>query len=198
MVDKDGLFISGPAVVKILHDNRPLFRRFESPLRRVGGLLLHLEMAWDALYEVRFMDQADDLHFEAASGTAERVHFPDFLYELPPGLGWHPPRLVFGHIQHGRLVWEDWSGYRTVAHRSLQPFWFRLCRVREVKGAPVSFASSILTDCRCHADKFHPALQGLFNLRIVQAIQMKCELGCCGGEPRSKVFEEQALILSGA
>jgi len=49
------------------------------------------------------MNEADDLHFTAASGTAERVHFPDFLDEFPPGLGRNPPRLVLGHIEHGRL-----------------------------------------------------------------------------------------------
>jgi|GEM_PF-3546337 hypothetical protein len=26
-----------------------------------------------------------------------------FLYELPPGLGRYPPRLVLGHIEHCRL-----------------------------------------------------------------------------------------------
>ena len=29
-----------------------------------------------------------------------RVHLPDCFYELPPGLGRHPPRLVLGHIEH--------------------------------------------------------------------------------------------------
>ena len=54
-------------------------------------------------YDVRFMDEADDLHFTAASGTAERVHFPDFLDEFPPGLGRNPPKVVLGHIEHRRL-----------------------------------------------------------------------------------------------
>ena len=43
-------------------------------------------MAEDARYDVRLMDEADDLHFTAASGTAERVNFPDLFYELPPSL----------------------------------------------------------------------------------------------------------------
>jgi hypothetical protein len=33
-------------------------------------------MVEDARYYVRFMDEADDLHFVVASGTDERVYFP--------------------------------------------------------------------------------------------------------------------------
>jgi hypothetical protein len=76
VVDDDRLFISGPAVVEILHDNRPVRGRFVFSLMGVGGLLPQAQMAEDARYYVRFMDEADDLHFVAASGTAERVHFP--------------------------------------------------------------------------------------------------------------------------
>jgi hypothetical protein len=47
-VDEDGLFISGPAVVAILNDNRPIDRRFDFALMRVGGLLPQPEMAEDA------------------------------------------------------------------------------------------------------------------------------------------------------
>jgi len=101
--DEDGLFVSGPAVVEIRHDNRPVRRRFAFSLMRALGLLPQAQMAEDARYDVRFMDEADDLHFTAASGTAERVHFPDLLDELSPGLGRNPPRLVLGHIEHGRL-----------------------------------------------------------------------------------------------
>jgi len=103
VVDEDGPFISGPAVVKILDDNRPVFRRFDFSLMRVRGLLPQARMAEDARYYVRFMDEADDLHFVAASGTTERVHFPDLFYELSPCFGWRPSWLMVGHIEHGHL-----------------------------------------------------------------------------------------------
>ena len=79
VVDEDRFFISGPAVVQILRDNRPVRRRFDFSLPRVGGLLPQPEMAEDAFYDVLFMNEADDLHFMGASGTTERVHFPDFF-----------------------------------------------------------------------------------------------------------------------
>lgn len=107
MVDDDGLFISWPVVVKILHDNRPVLRRFDFSLMRVGVLLLQAEMTEDAFYDVGFMDGADELHFLAASRTTERVHFPDLLGELPPCFGRHPAWLMVRHIQHGHF----W-GYR--------------------------------------------------------------------------------------
>lgn len=68
-MDDDGLFISEPAVVEILHDNRPIFRRPGFLVMRVGVLLPQAQMAEDALNDVGFMDQADDLHFMGASGT---------------------------------------------------------------------------------------------------------------------------------
>jgi hypothetical protein len=49
------------------------------------------------------MNQADELHLMAASGTTERVHFPDLFDELTPGLGRDPPWPMVGHILHGRL-----------------------------------------------------------------------------------------------
>jgi hypothetical protein len=42
-------------------------------------------MAEDAFYDVGFMNEADAFHLMATSGTTERVFFPDFLDELPPG-----------------------------------------------------------------------------------------------------------------
>ena len=47
--DEDRLFISGPAVVEILHDNRPFFRRFDFSPQRVGMLFPQAQMAEDAL-----------------------------------------------------------------------------------------------------------------------------------------------------
>ena len=61
------------------------------------------EMAGDVFYDLRVINEADDFHLMAAAGTTERVHFPDFLDELSPGLGRHPPWPMFGHIQHGHL-----------------------------------------------------------------------------------------------
>jgi hypothetical protein len=61
MVDEDRLFISGPAVVETLHDNRPVFRRFESPFRRGAILFPQAQMTEDALYYVelnRFLGMA--------------------------------------------------------------------------------------------------------------------------------------------
>jgi hypothetical protein len=103
VVDVDRPFISGPAVVAILDENRPVFGRFDFSLPRLGSLFPQAQMAADARYDVRFMDQAYDLHFAAASGTTERVHLPNFHYELPPGLGRRPAWLMAGHIEHGRL-----------------------------------------------------------------------------------------------
>ncbi len=60
VVDEDGLFISGPAIVIIIEDNRPICRRFDFSLMRVGVLLPQPEMAEDAFYDVGFMNQADD------------------------------------------------------------------------------------------------------------------------------------------
>jgi hypothetical protein len=44
VVDQDRLFISGPAVVEILHDNRPIRGRFDFSLMGVGVLLPQPEM----------------------------------------------------------------------------------------------------------------------------------------------------------
>jgi len=49
------------------------------------------------------VDEADDLHFIAASTTAERVHLPDSHHEHPPCFGRHPAYLMVGPIEHGRL-----------------------------------------------------------------------------------------------
>ena len=57
VVDDDWLFISGPAVVEILHDNRPICRRFDFSFMRVGGLLPQPEMAEDTFYDVGFMNE---------------------------------------------------------------------------------------------------------------------------------------------
>jgi hypothetical protein len=103
VVDEGRLFISGPAIVIIFEDNRPISRHLGFSLMRVCVLLPQPEMAEDALYHVGFMNQADDLHFVAASGTAERVYFPDFLDELPPGFGRNPAWLMVGDIQHRHL-----------------------------------------------------------------------------------------------
>jgi hypothetical protein len=67
---------------------------------RVCVFLPQPQMAEDAFNDVRFMD--DDLHFVVASGTISQL--PAFagtslFYELPPGLGRHPPRPMVGHIQ---------------------------------------------------------------------------------------------------
>jgi hypothetical protein len=85
VVDENGLFISGPAVVEILHDNRPVGRRFDFSLPRAMVLLPQPEVAEYPFYELRVIDEAYDLHLMGASGTAKGVNFPDFLYELPPG-----------------------------------------------------------------------------------------------------------------
>jgi hypothetical protein len=76
LVDEDGLFISGPAIVEILHDNRPICRRFDFSLMEGGVLLPQPEMAENAFDELRLIDKADKLHFITTSGTAERVYFP--------------------------------------------------------------------------------------------------------------------------
>jgi len=77
VVDEDGLFISGPAVVKIPNDNRPIDRCFGFFLMRVWVLSPQSQMTEDPFYELRVIDEADNLHFISASGTTERVHFPD-------------------------------------------------------------------------------------------------------------------------
>jgi hypothetical protein len=57
VVDVDTLFISGPAVVAILDENRPVFGRFDFSLPRLGILFPQAQMAEDARYDVRFMDE---------------------------------------------------------------------------------------------------------------------------------------------
>jgi hypothetical protein len=59
-VDEDGLFISGPAVVEILNDNRPIDRRFGFFLIRVRMLSPQSQMTEDPFYEPRVIDEADD------------------------------------------------------------------------------------------------------------------------------------------
>jgi hypothetical protein len=58
VVDVNRPFISGRATVAIIHDNRPVFRPFDCSLMRVRVLLPQPEMAEDARYYVRFMDEA--------------------------------------------------------------------------------------------------------------------------------------------
>jgi len=84
VVDNDRLFIPGPAVVEILHDNRPIRRCFCFPPGRRRGLFPQPEMAEDAFYDIRVINQADDFHLMAAAGRTETVDFPDFLYEISP------------------------------------------------------------------------------------------------------------------
>jgi hypothetical protein len=69
--------------------------------------------AEDPFYELRIIDEADNLHFIRASGTTERVRFPipafagtSLYYEIPPGLGRHPPWPMIGDIQHGHLGFD--------------------------------------------------------------------------------------------
>jgi hypothetical protein len=50
VVDDDGLFISGPAIVIIIEDNRPIRRRFDFSLIRSRMLLPQAQMAEDAFY----------------------------------------------------------------------------------------------------------------------------------------------------
>jgi hypothetical protein len=88
VVDDDGLFISGPAVVETLHDNRPVPRRFDFSFPGLGGLLPQPEMAEDAFYDVAFMNQADDLHLSPASARVPAI-VPDHLKLVPdpdPGM----------------------------------------------------------------------------------------------------------------
>ena len=77
MGDDDGLFIPGPAVVKIIENSRPICRRFDFCLMRVRVLLPQPQMAEDAFHDVGFMNEADDFHLMCTAGTTERVHFPD-------------------------------------------------------------------------------------------------------------------------
>jgi len=101
--DVDRLFISGLAVVEILHANRAVRRRIDFSLMRVRGQTPQAQMAEDPFYDFWVIDEADDLHFMGVSRTAERVHLPDSLYELPPCFGRHPAWPMVGHIQHGHL-----------------------------------------------------------------------------------------------
>jgi len=50
VLDEGGLFISGPAIVKIIEDNRPIDRCFGFSLMRVRLLFPQSQMAEDALY----------------------------------------------------------------------------------------------------------------------------------------------------
>jgi hypothetical protein len=49
VVDDDGLFISGPAVVIIIEDNRPICRHFRFSLMRILVLLPQPQMVENAL-----------------------------------------------------------------------------------------------------------------------------------------------------
>ena len=86
MVNNDGFFISGPAIVEIIDDNRPMFRCFCFPLRGSRLLFPQPEMAEDMLYDIGIIDKADDFHLMATARTSERVvDFPYLLDELSPG-----------------------------------------------------------------------------------------------------------------
>ncbi len=76
VVNNNSFFISGPAVVEIFDDNRPMFRWFFFPPGWSRLLFPEPEMAEDALDHLGLIDQADDLHLMVAPGTTERVHFP--------------------------------------------------------------------------------------------------------------------------
>ena len=58
-MDVDGLFISGPAVVEVLHDDWPIDRCFGFFLMRVMVLLPKPEVAEDPFYELGVIDEAD-------------------------------------------------------------------------------------------------------------------------------------------
>jgi hypothetical protein len=57
VLHEDRLFISGPAVVEILHDNRPICRRFCIVLKRTRVLLPQPEVAEYPFYELRVIDE---------------------------------------------------------------------------------------------------------------------------------------------
>jgi hypothetical protein len=97
VVDHHWFFISGPATVITLEDNRPIRRRSRLCLKRDRVLLPQPEMAEDAFYDLGFMNEADDLHFMAAPGTTERIDFPDSLDQLSPGFGRYLPTSVTNH-----------------------------------------------------------------------------------------------------
>jgi hypothetical protein len=77
-------FIAGPAIVEIIEDDWPMFRRFG--LMRTRVLFPQPEMAEDAFYDIGFINQAYDFHLMAASGTSQGIYLPDFLNELPLAL----------------------------------------------------------------------------------------------------------------
>ena len=76
-ISRDLSLTAGPTVVEILNDKRPVRRRLGFYLIMVRMLFPQSQMTEDARYYVRFMDEADDLHFVAASGAVERVLFPN-------------------------------------------------------------------------------------------------------------------------
>ena len=84
VVNNGGFFITGPAVIEIFTDKRHMFRCFFLPLRGSRLLFPQPEMAEDALYHLRVVDDAYDFHLMATARTRERVDFPYFLYELSP------------------------------------------------------------------------------------------------------------------
>ncbi len=84
VVDNGGFFIPGPAVVEIFDDNRPMFRCFCFPPGWSRLLFPEPEMAEDAFYHGRLVNQADDFHLMAAAGTSQGVHLPDLLNQVPP------------------------------------------------------------------------------------------------------------------
>jgi len=85
VVYEGGLFISGPAVVKIIEDNRPIARCFGFTLMRIWVLFPQSQMAEDALYHGGFVNQTYDLHVMAAAGTSQGIHLPDLFDQLSPG-----------------------------------------------------------------------------------------------------------------
>ncbi len=75
-------------VIKIIEDNRPLFRCFCLPPGWGRLLFPGPEMAEDAFYHGRLVNQADDFHLVAAAGTSQGVHLVDFFYQVPPVTPW--------------------------------------------------------------------------------------------------------------
>jgi len=61
------------------------------------------QMAEDARYYVRFMDEVYDFHLIAASGIAERAHFPTFHHDRQRAWGVGRP----GHGGPGRVQPAD-------------------------------------------------------------------------------------------
>jgi hypothetical protein len=76
VADDHGCFISGPDMIIIIKGNPPICRRFGFCLKRTRRMLPQLEVAEDAFYEVGVVNEADEPHFMATSGTTDWVNFP--------------------------------------------------------------------------------------------------------------------------